>query len=318
MSSLLPAIMGAQSSTTKVLLDPTFRTPAAPGDAFIQDPHHVSVVKTILLAISLLFVAVSVSEARGFQTTVPFALAVSGIFCVVPEAVNNYIGGVYWIQSHNPKQNLFMLRGREFDYYGAIIWWSFASGVGLGLHAALMRGVSTAKLWGILALAVVADIILEEVLLTYGGIYLLIRSPAFDLELVPCWWGFANVTSLFLGISLAFRYRMFFEGWRGVFFFFFGSFGADLLYRCLDFLRYADHFCHPGRLRTGGYGTGWTVYLSCCGLAECRHDASRTRTQFLDVGERPAEEKTIDGSGLTDKILQTPKVSISVVTVRIR
>jgi len=216
MSSFLPAIVSAQSSTTKVLLDPTFRTPAAPGDAFIQDPHHVNVVKAVLLAISLFFVAVSISEARRFQTSVPFALAVSGIFCVVPEAVNNYIGGVYWTQSHDPKQILFMLMGREFDHYVAIIWWSFASGVGVGLYAALTRGVSTAKLWGILALAVVADIILEEVLLAYGGIYLYFGHQPLTLNLFPCWWGFANVSSLFLGVSLAFRYKAFFEGWRGI------------------------------------------------------------------------------------------------------
>lgn len=76
--------------------------------------------------------------------------------------------------------------GRELDYHVAIIWWFFASGVGVGFYAALLRAVSTAKLWGILALAVVAVIVLEEVLLAYGGIYLYFGYQPLVLDLFPC------------------------------------------------------------------------------------------------------------------------------------
>ena len=154
------------------MLHDIFRTPAPPGDAFAQDASHVLVVMTILITISLGFLAFAIFESKRFKTSIPIGLVVAGIFCVVPEAVNNYLGGVHWTQSHDPKQLLFMLMGRELDYCVAFIWWSLSSDVGITLYAALVRRVSTGTLWAYHALAVLANIILEEVLLGYGGTYL--------------------------------------------------------------------------------------------------------------------------------------------------
>ncbi|THX52353.1 hypothetical protein D6D06_06781 [Aureobasidium pullulans] len=217
MGILMPCIAIAQSSQTKVTLHDIFRTPAPPGDAFAQDASHVLVVMTILIPISLGFLAFAISESKRFKTSIPIGLVVAGIFCVVPEAVNNYLGGVYWTQSHDPKQLLFILMGREFDYYVAFIWWSLSSGVGVTFYAALLRRVSTGTLWAYLALAVLADIILEEILLGYGGIYIYFGHQPLVFNLFPCWWGPANISSLFLSITLAYRYRAWFEGWRSIF-----------------------------------------------------------------------------------------------------
>ncbi|THY69999.1 hypothetical protein D6C94_09021 [Aureobasidium pullulans] len=179
------------------MLHSIFRTPAPPGDAFAQDASHVLVVMTILIPISLGFLAFAIFESKRFKTSIPIGLVVAGIFCVVPEAVNNYLGGVHWTQSHDPKQLLFMLMGREFDYYVAFI--------------------CTGTLWAHLALAVLADIILEEVLLGYDGIYLYFGRQPLVFNLFPCCWGPAYISTLFLSITLAYRYRAWFEGWRSSF-----------------------------------------------------------------------------------------------------
>lgn len=216
--AVMPYMAAAQSAHTKILLHETFRTPAPPGDAFAQDANHIVVVMAVLLPVALGFLALAFTEAKRFNTSIPIALVIAGIFCVVPEAINNYIGGVYWTQSHDPNQLLFTLMGREFDYYVAIIWWSFASGAGVLLYAALLREFDTGKLWTYLGLAAVANIILEEALLGYGGIYLYFgHQPLVLFRLFPCWWSFANVSSLFLSISLAYRYREWFNDWRSVF-----------------------------------------------------------------------------------------------------
>ncbi|KEQ87358.1 hypothetical protein M438DRAFT_331889 [Aureobasidium pullulans EXF-150] len=121
MGMLMPCIAIAQTSQTKVMLHDIFRTPAPPGDAFAPDGSHVLVVMTVLIRISLGFLAFAISESKRFKTSIPIGLVVASIFCVIPEAVNNYLGGVYWTQSHDPKQLLFMLMGRKFDYYVAFI-----------------------------------------------------------------------------------------------------------------------------------------------------------------------------------------------------
>lgn len=186
--------------------------------------------------------------------------------------------------------------------------------MGVGFYAALLKAVSTAQLWIILALAVVADIVLEEALLAYGGIYLYFGHQPLVLNLFPCWWGFANVSSLFLGASLAFRYKVFFEGWRYIFL-------ALLVPTCYIG---AWTFCGMPTISAiqGGFQPvitkdGWIVHLCFCDLTECCHDASRTRTRPLNVEEFFAEEKTVDCQGSDGEILQTLQAFAIRTTARI-
>jgi len=139
-------------------------------------------------------------------------------FCVVPEAIDNYLAGCYWSQSHNPKMLMFFLMGREFDYYVGVMWWAFGAILGYLLYAVLLREVKTGTLWICLGISGVADIILEEILLNYGGIYMYFgHQPLVLITRFPWWWLFSNVSSLFLSVSLAYRYREWFNGWRSIF-----------------------------------------------------------------------------------------------------
>jgi hypothetical protein len=108
--------------------------------------------------------------------------------------------------------------GREFDYYVGVMWWAFGAILGDLLYAILLREVKTGTLWICLGLSGLADIILEEILLNYGGIYTYFgHQPLVLITKFPWWWLFSNVSSLFLSISLAYRYREWFNGWRSVF-----------------------------------------------------------------------------------------------------
>ncbi|KAI8935839.1 hypothetical protein NX059_007356 [Plenodomus lindquistii] len=208
----------AQNAQTKVTLHPVYRTVASPGDSFPQDANHISVVTYVLLAISLTFVAASFTESKRWKSTVPGALTIGASTCVLAEAINCYLSNVYWTASHDPKQLMFTLLGREFDLYVGIIWWSFGSAMSCCIYAALMRNVSTGTLWACLALGGLADLVLEEVMLNYGGIYMYYgHQPLVIFGLFPCWWLFANVAGVFMGISITYRYRNWFNGWRSIF-----------------------------------------------------------------------------------------------------
>ncbi|KAJ8114621.1 hypothetical protein OPT61_g3541 [Boeremia exigua] len=207
----------AQNAQTKVTLHPIYRTVAPPGDAFPQDPNHISVVSVVLLTVSLIFVAASFTESKRWNSTVPAALTIGGASCVFAEAINCYLSNVYWTTSHNPRLLMFTLMGRDFDVYVGIIWWSFGAAVGCCIYGALMRNVSTGTLWACLGVAGMADLVLEEVILNYGGIYTYFgHQPLVLFGLFPCWWLFANVAGLFLGVAITYRYRNWFNGWKSV------------------------------------------------------------------------------------------------------
>lgn len=171
-----------------------------------------------MLAIALGFMCIAAYDSRKFRSWVPIGMVLGAAFCVVPEAIDNYLGGVYWTQSHIPGDIMFVLMGREFDWYVAIMWWAFGAILGYLLYAVLLRKVKTRTLWFCLLLSGIADIVVEELLLGYGGIYTYYgNQPLVLFRHFPCWWLFVNVASLFLSVSIAYRFRNWFNGWHSVF-----------------------------------------------------------------------------------------------------
>jgi len=215
---LSPATMLAQTAHSPVVLDPNFRTPAPPNGAFPQNPEHVLFATIVMVTLALIMVVVSIFEGVRFKSTVPFAIVMGGAFCVFPESVDNYLAGCFWSQSHNPSQLFYFLMGREFDYYTIAMWWPFGAILGYILFAALMRKASTGVLWMGFALSGLADILIEETLLRYGGVYTYFgHQPLVLLGHFPWWWLFANVSALYLSAAIAYRFRGWFNGWKSVF-----------------------------------------------------------------------------------------------------
>ncbi|KAH6874052.1 hypothetical protein B0T10DRAFT_465929 [Thelonectria olida] len=208
----------AQDAQSKVVLEQAFRTPAPPNDAYAQNVDHVFISTTVMFLIAMAFMVVAHLDSKRYNSSVPRAMVLGAAFCVVPEAIDNYLAGCFWTQSHNPKMLMFFLIGREFDYYVGIMWWAFGAILGYLLYAVLLREVKTGTLWICLGLSGLADIILEEILLNYGGIYMYFgHQPLVLIKRFPWWWLFSNVSALFLSVCLAYRHREWFNGWRSVF-----------------------------------------------------------------------------------------------------
>ncbi|MDO5532574.1 hypothetical protein [Sutterella sp.] len=204
-----------------VAIDPNFGTPPPPNDAFPQDPEHVFIGTSCMVVLALVFCAIAFHDAWKWKTTVPIGLVLGAAFCVVPEVIDNYLGGVYWSQSHGPDQILYVLLGREFDYYVSLMWWAFGACLGYILYGMLLRRVKTRTLWLGMALSMLADIIIEELLLNYGGIYCYYgNQPMILISKFPMWWMFANVSALFISVAIAYKYRHWLNGWRCIFMFF--------------------------------------------------------------------------------------------------
>lgn len=195
------------------LFNATFRTPAPPNELFPMNSEHVFVSTLFMAILALLILFISIIDAKRYKSTVPIGIVLAAIFCVIPESIDNYLAGCYWSQSHNPNNLLFLLMGREFDYYVAIMWWAFGAILGYILYAILLRNVNTKILWIALLLAGISDIIIEEILLGYGGIYTYFgNQPLIILFNFPWWWLFANVSAIFLSVAIAYRFKEWFNG----------------------------------------------------------------------------------------------------------
>ncbi|KAF6831149.1 putative membrane protein [Colletotrichum musicola] len=207
----------AQYASSKVTLDPKYRTVPPPNEDYPQDPNHVQVVSIVLLAISLTFVGISLRESKHWNSTVPAALTIGSVTFTLAEAINCYLGNVYWTTSHDPSKLMSTVLGRDFETYVGIIWWSYGAVLSCGIFGALNRNIGTGKLWALLGFAGFLDIVLEECLLTYGGVYTYYGHQPLVFNVFPLWWAFCNVSSIFVGVSVAYRYRHLLEGWGSCF-----------------------------------------------------------------------------------------------------
>ncbi|HEJ3161526.1 hypothetical protein DY952_10635 [Pseudomonas aeruginosa] len=215
---LWPDVAAAQNASVTVVLDPTYGTPAPPNEAFPQNAEHVFWGTLAMLIAGLIMASFAVRDAIRFKTTVPIAIVLGAAACVYPESVDNYLAGCFWSTSHDPDKLLYFLMGRRFDYYVAIMWWTFGTVLGYLFYIALRRNVTTAGLWIAFALSGIADIVMEELLLRYGGIYTYFgRQPLVLLGHFPWWWLFVNVSALYLSIAITYRFREWLNGWRSIF-----------------------------------------------------------------------------------------------------
>jgi len=301
----LPAMAMAQNAGVKVILEENFRTVAPPNDAFAQNVTHVVVSTSVMFSIALVFSVIAFFDSRKFKSTVPISMVFGAAFCVVPESIDNYLGGCYWSQSHNPKMLLFFLMGREFDMYVGVMWWAFGALLGYILYAVLLREVKTGTLWICLGLSGVADIILEEILLNYGGIYTYFgHQPLVLISKFPWWWLFSNVSSLFLSVSLAYRYNAWFNGWRSV------------------FIMALMPFCYIGGFTLSAMPTIFVIQgdfspltTQLGGLLTCAISLIQTGAMMhlilnrdpLAFGEAPQAIKLVLGNGVAKKGLSTKK-----------
>lgn len=217
LSIFYPETAFAQATGTNAFLDPTFRTPAPPNEAFPQNSGHVLIATIGMLIISLIMVVIAIIDGKRFKSTVPIALVMAAAVCVVPESIDNYLGGCYWSQSHDPHQLFYFLMGREFDYYVIIMWWAFGAVLSYIFYAVLLREAKTKTVWIAFIISGIADIIFEEILLGYGGIYMYFgHQPLILIRNFPCWWLFANVSALFLSVAIAYRFRDWFNGFKSL------------------------------------------------------------------------------------------------------
>ncbi|KAI8935838.1 hypothetical protein NX059_007355 [Plenodomus lindquistii] len=191
--------------------NPYFDLPQPPTDLPYSRTNNI-ICMVFMTATGLLAVLLGARDARNTRTILPFVLPLSGAMIAFPETFIDVLGCIYypWTSANAS----FHLLGREMPPW-IPIWFGYGALMQMALQL-LYNKASTRALWWFLALMMVSDLLVEEILLPMGVYAYYGNQPLVVLNMFPWWWMAPNSVGVFLATALAYRCRHFLTGFRSL------------------------------------------------------------------------------------------------------
>jgi hypothetical protein len=201
-------------ATVHTAIDTAFGMPVPPRDTPFG--LEVSIYASVVLVIIGLAVFVwSFYDARRTNTTLPMFVALSGVFCAIPEVFIDVAGGCFW--PYSAGNVVYTILGRPMTWYPIAAWFGFGAVLAYVPYALFLRQAKMSWLWFGLLAACLFDVVVEEVMLNISGLYVYYgNQPLILFTKFPSWWMFTNIPGVFLGVAIAWRFRNSLNEWRGV------------------------------------------------------------------------------------------------------
>lgn len=185
-------------------------------------PHNAPFGLNVSLGASITFIAIglvvlgfAIYDARRTKTLLPVFVALSGVFCALPEIFIDVAGGCYW--PYNDANVIYTFLGRPMTWYPVAAWFGFGAVLAYVPYALFLRKAKISWLWLGLAIACVFDIVVEECMLNVPGLYVYYgHQPLILFTKFPTWWMFTNIPGVFSGAALAWHFREKLVGWKGI------------------------------------------------------------------------------------------------------
>jgi hypothetical protein len=202
------------AATVHTAIDTVFGMPVPPRD--VPFGLEVSIYASIAFVIIGLAVLVwSFYDARRTNTTLPVFVALSGVFCAIPEVFIDVAGGCLW--PYDANNVVYTILGRPMTWYPIAAWFGFGAVLAYVPYALFVRQAKISWLWVGLVIACLFDVMVEEVMLNISGLYVYYgHQPLIFFTKFPSWLMFTNIPGVFLGSALAWRFRDSLNNWRGV------------------------------------------------------------------------------------------------------
>ena len=189
--------------------DPIFDLPRPPIDLVYSRTSNI-ICMTVMTSFGLLAVLLGALDARRSRTPLPVVLPLSGAMIAFPETFIDVLGCIYY--PWTDQNASFHILGREMPPW-IPVWFGYGSLMQILLQL-LSRKTSTRNLWWFLALMMISDLIVEEILLPMGVYAYYGNQPLVAINLFPWWWMVSNSVGVFLATALSYRYRQLLTGWR--------------------------------------------------------------------------------------------------------
>lgn len=190
-------------------IDTVFDLPRPPVHLPYSKINNI-ICMTAMTLVGLSAVVLGGLDARRTRTLLPLVLPLSGAMIAFPETFIDVLGCIYY--PWTDENASFHLLGREMPPW-IPIWFGYGSLMQINLQL-LHKNTATKNLWFLLALMMVSDLVVEEILLPMGVYHYYGNQPLVVLNMFPWWWMAPNSIGVFLATALAYRYRRILTGWK--------------------------------------------------------------------------------------------------------
>ena len=169
-----------------------------------------------VFAIGLVMVAFAIRDSLKNKKILPVIVTLSGVFCVIPEVFIKDIWSGH-IKPASFDEGPFQITGNDMTWSYVVTWFAFGTAVTMICYTLISGNVKTKWLWTGLAVAVMADIIFEGIVINRHNLYVYYDFQPFLIWTGFPWWKMTtSTTSLFLSAAIAFRYRELLDNWLSV------------------------------------------------------------------------------------------------------
>lgn len=186
-----------------------------PDQAPFLTGNHIGVT-IVMTLIGLVGVGVGIRLSVKQKSWLPLMVALSGAMIVFPEVFFDVMGAVYFpFSDTEPFGTAFTILGRTMPYWIVAGW--FGYGVFAVLtYSMLIRRPSTRVLWYAWGLALLGDVVFEEVLLKFDVYHYYGNQPLVLLFELPWWWIPCNSVGVMLAAAIAWRFAEKLKGPRAL------------------------------------------------------------------------------------------------------
>lgn len=169
-----------------------------------------------MLLVGLTGLTAGIVYYRKTRDLVPVMLPLGSALICIPEVFFDIMGGVYFPWSASEVLgHAYTIMGREMPVWIIAGWFGYGA-LSAFTYMVLRSKPKTKTLWMLIGGAVVADIVFEEVLLSFGVYHYYGNHPLVLITELPWWWVACNPPGIFLAVALGYRLRKFFQGIRSL------------------------------------------------------------------------------------------------------
>lgn len=189
--------------------DDMFGMPVPPVDAIA--PSDVSTMATMVFAtIAVIAFCYSLYIWKSKGNVVPLLITIGGGLTVVCEPFVNLVGGCW--HPVEGQDVVFQMFGRPIPWWIVAVYFAYFGAQGVAMYLMVKKGATRKMIALAFAVPLIADIVIEEILLPTGLYIYVGNQPLILSDWLPLWWICCNSIGVFVGVTLIIALEPYLQG----------------------------------------------------------------------------------------------------------
>lgn len=200
------------------MIDPQFRVPAPPIDMVLTplDDRVGYSLMAICSVVTLMALRFAWREWRRTGSPILFLMILGGAITNLAEPFVDLIGACW--HPEIGQITLFEHMGRKMPLWLFFPYLAYFGAQAMTLYYVLNKGATRRTMWLWFILPVIADIVLEECLLSLSdNLYAYYGNQPLRFHVFPLWWAAPNTIGIYLSAVVVMLFTPVLKGWRLLF-----------------------------------------------------------------------------------------------------